>query len=172
MGYSHPPHIHFFFFFSPPPPLSLSLSGFKRSTALSQFCKLFSKKDCGVHTVRECRLRCRAKSCFVCNTLQHAATHCSTLQHTATHCNTLQHTATHCDILKHIGKFLQHVVTHCKILRHIRRCISTAVRTCTCTSTWTCTIYTLQQSATHCNTLQQIILYLNCLPSVHVHVHV
>ena len=26
---------------------------------------------------------------FLCNTLQHTATHCNTLQHTATHCNTL-----------------------------------------------------------------------------------
>jgi len=37
---------------------------------------------------------------YVCNTLQHTATHCNTLQHTATHCNTLQHTATHsCGVL-------------------------------------------------------------------------
>jgi len=71
---------------------------------------------------------------YVCNTLQHTATHCNTLQHTevqrsthttargrgerlvcvcmsAAHCNTLQHTATHCNAL-------QHTATHCNTLQH------------------------------------------------------
>ena len=43
---------------------------------------------------------------YVCNTLQHTATHCSTRQHTATHGNTRQHTETHCITL-------QHAATHC-----------------------------------------------------------
>jgi len=56
---------------------------------------------------------------WVCNTLQHTATHCNTLQHTATRtkysdvytCLTLQHTATHCNTL-------QHTASHCNTLQH------------------------------------------------------
>ena len=62
---------------------------------------------------------------WVCDTLQHTATHCSTLQHTATHCytfNILQHIATHCNTLQHIATHcntLQHIATHCNTLQNI-----------------------------------------------------
>jgi len=55
---------------------------------------------------------------FICNTLQHIATHCNTLQHTATHCTTLHHTAPQFnESSKHHqlnGAFMSHMnaVTH------------------------------------------------------------
>ena len=90
-------------------------------------------------------------------TLQHTASHRTTLQQTATQCDThpntkrnigvpyfLQHTATQYNTLHHTAKpatQLQHTVTHIKILEG--------------TYQYRASFQTLQQGATHCNTLQR-----------------
>jgi len=62
---------------------------------------------------------------YICNTLQHIATHYSTLQHTAIHCSIMHHTATfaiHYNTLQHTAtqcNMLHHIATHCNTLQHI-----------------------------------------------------
>jgi len=88
--------------------------------------------------------------------MQHTATHCNALQRIATHCNTPQHTTTYCNTLQHTAKraagagMLQqnHLSLKNKGPSH---CISNIPpHTATHCST-------LQHTATHCNTLQQVL---------------
>jgi len=91
--------------------------------------------------------------------------HCNTLQHTATHCDTLRHTATHCDALRRTA-------THCKaqytIIAMTMATISIgASHASDCTHSNT--QYTLQHSATHCNTLQHTATHCNTLQHTATH---
>jgi len=109
-----------------------------------------------------------------CNALQHTATHFNTLQHTAMHCSTLHHTATHCSTLQHTGTHcntLQHTATHCNTLRqcfaqqqHLR-----ARHTATLCNTLQHTCNTLQHSALLCNTLYHTTTHCNTLQPTATH---
>ena len=73
---------------------------------------------------------------WLCNTLQHTATHCNTLQHPATPRNTPQHTATHCSTP-------QHTTTHCTVSTSIPPHVNIFIvrvnacaRVCVCLCVW------------------------------------
>jgi len=58
---------------------------------------------------------------WICNTLQHTATHCNTLRHAATRCNTLQHAAKCCNTLQNAARCcnaLHHIAPHYNTLSH------------------------------------------------------
>ena len=90
---------------------------------------------------------------------QHTATHCNTLQHTAAHCSTLQRTATRnlwrfqCQVFAF--DFISLIFPFWSLVcRHEHGNGNTSRH---------CDGYTLQHTATHCNTLQHTATHCNIL---------
>jgi len=85
-----------------------------------------------------------------CNTPQHTATHCNTLQHTATHCNILQHATTHWSTVQHTSALLHR--EQCERLSGFPNWHGSTLNTSQSLQQCATHHNTLQHTATHCNT--------------------
>ena len=111
-----------------------------------------------------------------------------TMQHTAPHCNTLHHTATHCNTLSTCGYLRWAAARPASSKRHSITLQRTASRYNTLQyATTRCTrrtedrlilrsrkeqqggAFTLQHTATHCNTLQHTATHCNALQHTSTH---